>query len=1168
VKIAELFRREIQRTIEEVVKVDLVDEATIAAEIDEYVATGHILNEITDVLEAYQESILKPNESTNVWVSGFFGSGKSSFAKVLGYLLANPTVQGRSVLDRFAERADAKQITALLNTIHAQAPTLNVMLDLATGANVVAREGESVVLPIYRALLDRLGYSRNITLAELEFALETDNEAASRLPAFEAAFAEATGGKLWADERYTILAKNNASRALHLLDPATFPHADTWAKTVEEPEINANWFATRAQKLLARRGGGATRVAFVVDEVGQYVARSVQRMLDLQGVAEAIQKQRGSLWLIVTSQERLNDVVDSLESKQVELARVQARFPVRVDLLPSDIDEVTGKRVLDKTEAGQNAVRAVVAAHRNQLAAHTRLDSPTRAKDLQEDEIVRLYPLLPYQIQLLIDAVSQRRTQGAASAVTGGSNRTLIKHAQQLVIHSEYGLGSEEVGALVTLDRSYDLLEEVIPSAWRAEITQMADKYGPAAVETRLMKAVALCLDVHALPLTAHNLAVLLHSAVQAETLRPAVDEALANLVADDRLRESDGSYRLQSPEQKDWEQGRRAIDLKPGDAVRLRRLLLKDALTGLSVTRGRSFRVGLIVEGEKLVDGDIALHIDETDLAQLDDLRATSRAKDAEDRVTWAYQVTSDTWDALHELHRSRTMIQRRDTASKTPTDHELLGEERSREKRLTNTALQRLTRDLAAGKAVFRGVADDVDGTDLRATAQKLLSDRIGTIYPLLDQFSAGTSLKGKEVLALLRAEDLSGVPDAFRDSGLGIVRFQGAELRIDTTSGPLPILVAQIRERSEYGQEANGLHLERHFAAPPYGAPLDVVQALCAAGIRAGVLEVVHQTHRISNHTDARLDAVFTNTNAFRQAAFRLPSDTGVPIEKRAKLAERLEDRTGKAPALATDALAGAVRGEFLPGREIAVKVRASLTGAGLTIPEVVTRTVALLERLGVDDDDEVVLTALDTWADLTTGGDAIVKLDAVLTAHLNDLRGAQREARAGAGGLPGDIASEHAELVDLLAAGDLADHAPRIVAIAQRLADNRAKARDEAASALQAKLEELRARIRSQYNALDAAIVDEAVRPLDDLDPHDQPDLSAETIQSRIPTAEHRAQIASHQLDELLAAGRLAWIKVTDVVAEAITSEAELDIALKRLREAIAAELANDKQVKLQ
>lgn len=659
-KIVELFRRDIHRTIAEVVKVDLADEAVIANELDEYVATDHILDEFEKVLDAYQESINSPNESCTIWASGFFGSGKSSWAKTLGYLLWNPTVAGSTALDRFFERTNAPRLRALLTTIHAQAPTLAVLLNLATGSNVVAREGESVVLPVYRALLDRLDYSRNFLLAELEFTLEGDE----RLKEFEDRFVEATG-KQWTERRFTSLAKNEASLALYLLDPHTFPQPDSWARSATEPDIDADWFVARALELLERRGGGMTRLAFVVDEAGQYSARSVQRMLDLQGLAEACQKKMGRVWLVVTSQERLNDVVDSLESKQVELARVQARFPLRVDLLPSDIDEVTGKRILDKTEVGQQAVRDVVGPHRHQLATSTRLASPTRAAEAGEDEIVRLYPLVPYQIQLLIDAVSARRTQ-SASPTTGGSNRTLIKHAQQLITHPQHGLGDKDVGALVTLDRSYDLLEELIPTSWRAEVDHVAERYGADSIESKVMKVVALCVEIPALPLTAANIAVLLHPDVIAESVRDDVVAALGRLVGDDRLRETEDGYKLQSPEQKDWEQARRAIDLTQGPSVRLRRLVLKQALTGLSVARGRTFKVDVTVDGENVVPGDLPLHIDEADQARRDDLRAASREQANENRITWTYEVSPDTWDGLVELHRSRSMIERRDTLTR----------------------------------------------------------------------------------------------------------------------------------------------------------------------------------------------------------------------------------------------------------------------------------------------------------------------------------------------------------------------------------------------------------------------------------------------------------------------------------------------------------------------
>ena len=545
-RIEELFRRDIRRTIEEGVKVDDADEATIANELEEYVATEHILEEFETVLEAYQESILSPNETCTVWVSGFFGSGKSSWAKILGYLLANPPVGAESATERFFGRTHAPPVQALLNTIHARSPTLTVLVNLATGANVVAGEGESVVLPIYRALLERLDYSRNFTLAELEYTLEGDG----KLAEFEEAFA-AIDGRPWRERRYTALAKRQAARALDAVYGSSGGLPE-WAQGLEAPDIDADWFAARSLELLQRRGGGCQRLAFVVDEAGQYVARSVHRMLDLQGLAEAFQKRRGRLWLVVTSQERLDDVVDSLEAKQVELARAQARFPLRVDLLPSDIDEVTGKRVLEKTAEGGDAVRAVIEPSRNKLVSNVRLASPIRSGEPGLDELVRLHPLLPYQIQLLIDAVSVRRTKGGASPTVGGSNRTLIKHAQQLVIHPEVGLGDCEVGTLVTMDRSYSLLEELIPTSWQAEVRHVAAQYGTDSAEAQVIKVVALCVEVRALPLTAPNIAVLLHPHVEAESRRAEVETALARLVADDRLREGDDGYKLQSPEEKD----------------------------------------------------------------------------------------------------------------------------------------------------------------------------------------------------------------------------------------------------------------------------------------------------------------------------------------------------------------------------------------------------------------------------------------------------------------------------------------------------------------------------------------------------------------------------------------------------------------------------------------
>ena len=236
--INELFSRQIDRKIEEVIKVD--DKSTILTEVEEYIPTDHIKDELTEVLELFRETILNPSESVNIWVSGFFGSGKSSFAKVLGYLIANPEIDGKRLSDRFFELNEIPAARQLLSTIHSQIKAEVVLLDLATSPNVL-REGEAVVLPVYRTLLESLGYSRDVTLAELEYALEGSQETIA-LESFLETY-ESVHSRSWNEDRNIITAKNRASRVLHELDPDTYPSADSWSNAAGAPEINANWFA-------------------------------------------------------------------------------------------------------------------------------------------------------------------------------------------------------------------------------------------------------------------------------------------------------------------------------------------------------------------------------------------------------------------------------------------------------------------------------------------------------------------------------------------------------------------------------------------------------------------------------------------------------------------------------------------------------------------------------------------------------------------------------------------------------------------------------------------------------------------------------------------------------------------------------------------------------------
>jgi Family of unknown function (DUF6079) len=465
-RIKDLFACDIARRIEEVIKVDQADETIIRDELAEYVVTNSIRAHFREVLDHYQATWQKPNEGIAVWVSGFFGSGKSSFAKYLGLALANRNILGQGAGDLLAQRCHDPKIQVMLSTIAEHIPTEAVIFDVSTDRGI--RTGsQSITEIMYRLFLQGLGYARDLDLSELEITLEEDG----RLAPFKAKYREVFERDWDAEKGKIAVAVQQASRVMHALDPATYATADSWREAaMRRADITPGDLAARALKLMARRRPGKS-LLFVVDEVGQFVARDVQKMLDLQGVVQNLGRLgHGKLWVVVTSQEKLTELVGGLDDRRVELARLMDRFPLQVHLEPSDISEVTSKRVLSKNAAAEQTLRGLFTQHRARLTDNTRITADIKLPELSTELFIDLYPLLPYQIDLIIQVVSGLRTQGGASRHVGGANRTIIKLAQQLLIHPDVDLAGQPIGTLARVDQIYDLVSGNIGSEIRAKI--------------------------------------------------------------------------------------------------------------------------------------------------------------------------------------------------------------------------------------------------------------------------------------------------------------------------------------------------------------------------------------------------------------------------------------------------------------------------------------------------------------------------------------------------------------------------------------------------------------------------------------------------------------------------------------------------------------------------
>lgn len=1164
-KINDIFRNDLSLRIKEVIKVDDPDEVTVAEEIEDYWVTDHIEQEFLKVLDVYQESILRPTEEVNVWVSGFFGSGKSSFAKVLGYILANPTLGESAAADLFTAQLTNDRLKALLNTIHEGAPTLSVFVDLSAGTHVL-KEGESVILPLYRQLLSQLGYSREPRLAELEFTLEGDGQ----LGEFERLFTEANDGKVWKERRHRALAANEASAAMHLLNPGVFNQPDSWARGGQQfPELTANSFAKRALELLERRRPDCTRIMFIVDEVGQYVATDVHRMLDLQGVAQAFQKEDGRLWLTATSQEALEDVVSSLGGRRVELARVQDRFPIRVDLVTSDIEEVVTHRVLAKTTAGAKATRDLYDRHQNQLISNTTLEASPLGREYTGDEFVDFYPLLPYQIELFIRAVSAHRARGGAGPMFGGTNRTLIRLAQQLIINQQTNLGSRPLGDLATSAMAYDLLQGIVPDAWRYEVDQVVTRLGDETVEADVAKTVALLSDVPQVQLRGHNLAVLLHPSVTSESLGPQVADAVETLRNDEVLRESEDGLRLQSPEEKDWEKRRRGIDLKTGQFRRLVRESLSDLLSGVTASAVREFRLGISFDDERISDGDISVRILEGGEDQLNRAVRLSRESAHESDIFIIFERSDKTWRLAEELHRSNEMIREAETRSRTGDENTLLHEERKRTERLKRDFDRSLSTDIASGKVVFHGNEETLTGNDARSAIATAATDRVGKIYTHLDDWAA--PVKRSYALSILKEDDLSGLPDELGQSGLGVTKVTPGGYVIDTDSPAISALLKEVQRRKNYGQEVSGRYLEGHFGKAPYGGDIDVIMIVTAAAMRAGEIEMMSDGARLRSYTDARLESVFKNLPKFRAAGV-LPRGDGPDVAAKTRVAQLIDELTGERTPIVTDQLADAIVKGLTEDRQRLFRLAATLQGAGLKVPDSIEAANRVLARTVSEEDEERIGSVDAARLDIKEGVLAARKLDDLLAddGRLELLRSAQHIVTSPPHDLSNASVERVAEMRGILDSADYAGRFAEIKSSAEGITEERREAWQAAYRSLQESYDNARAEVETLTRDLAEADQAELIRRLEPYRPGD--DWSFETgpsvdrlnaLAGQIPATVDRIrwEVAVDPGVEVV------QVKSTQIYPHAVKTEEDLDALLAAIRAAADAALGDGKYFQL-
>ena len=451
-QLKDLYKKDITREIQGVIKVD--DEHSIAQELDEYIVTDEIAKHLDTFFEAYSKGLgTSRTEQMGVWLSGFFGSGKSHFLKIVSHLLDNREVNGKKAVEYFDEKINDAM---LLGNIKRAGDTSSdiILFNIDTKSSLENTTSKDKILAVIEKVFnEKLGFSHINFVADIERHLQEKG----KYEEFKAKFEDWSSIRSDFDfnqyeiaEKYAEVMGVSADEANKIFDN----RRDTY-------QVSPESFAQRVQEYIEKRGNDH-HVVFLIDEVGQYIGNNGSLLLNLQSIVEELGvRTNGRAWVICSSQEAIDDVVKGV--KKDDFSKILGRFDTKIKLSSTDIDEVIRQRLLAKTD---DATTSLVSTYNTRQAEITNLltfgeGGTYKATYRSAQDFAATYPYIPYQFKLLQDTYMSIREKGFAGAHLSSGARSLLGAIQETAKKS----ADSELGVLVPFSAFYETVVTAIDSS-------------------------------------------------------------------------------------------------------------------------------------------------------------------------------------------------------------------------------------------------------------------------------------------------------------------------------------------------------------------------------------------------------------------------------------------------------------------------------------------------------------------------------------------------------------------------------------------------------------------------------------------------------------------------------------------------------------------------------
>ncbi len=884
-KISELFETKVAEKIEPVIKVgETEDEHKLAAEIGSYVITPMIEKLLDDFLEHYTDSFLSNTTEIGVWISGYFGSGKSHLAKILALLAENRELAGVSACDRFTARippdSSAKNsITRSLSRMN-QCETKVLAFNLNTLADSKDRPLPGILLSQY---YHSQGYGTNLLYARV---IEAELDKQGKLEDLHSAV-ETSAKKSWAGIQQNLsFYRTHLYKAACQVAPDIFSSVEEVDKALKEAEsgelYNVEFLIRTALDDLEDRKKEVKipqRLMLVLDESGQWIGDDSNRLAQLQAlIEEAAIKGQGKVWIAVTTHGDIGSIFKEARALAGDMKKIEARFRYKPAMTTENIELVLEDRLFKKKLSGKQVLDELYTSRGGVLRGLGELANTSQTLPAaSQEKFAVYYPFFPYQIHLVPEIVKSLRSKGGRGEQMTGSTRTLLAISQDILRAGRRNYLDEGVGALVSFDEVYHNLVgegEVSPDV-RTELSRLKEVVPDATGLTpKVAEVLYLIRELPYIPRTKDNIARLLLENVDEDlpSVLSRIEPELERLISAKLVAKIGEEHEFLTGERRTFEEEVTTVEVQYKQQDRERGLELhfvhepgkshwRDWLGFDSVSyRDVGFQFLLQIDGTQVPGrvGDVAVKVftplgalGDVDLA---DLENRSLRSDEQNTIFFlpgrvpgfdrdlarylAMKEVIDNWKGdPYKAEEARKLAQDRE-ANDLPKLH--------------RKVIDGLKAGIRSGHVVFRGSSRSLvlkSGQTPGDSLRSELATYWPILYPKFDKVPVRVANEQKAIMDIL-----AGATTATGD--VKALKLHDKAGKIDLNAPLLDAIRIFLSTKQNAGRRVLGENLLRNFSSPPYGWDGNALRVGVAALVRAAAVKVLIGKKPYTNPKDKEL------------------------------------------------------------------------------------------------------------------------------------------------------------------------------------------------------------------------------------------------------------------------------------------------------------------------